>query len=88
MNTYSTGERGAALLEYVLLLGLIAVLGIAGLRSAGPAVSSAFDDAGRALGDQSASVVDSPADGPTPIGSSAGREFPGGGYAGGGKGKK
>lgn len=86
MNTKATRERGAAVLEYVLLLGLIAVLGIAGLRSAGPAVGSAFDDAAVALDGEVGLVVESPVG--AGILSSVDVRFPGGGYAGGGKGKK
>jgi Flp pilus assembly pilin Flp len=85
MNTRTTRERGAALLEYVLLLSLIALLGVAGLRSAGPAVGSAFDSAATALEGEAGLVVGSPG-APTP--SSVDVHFPGGGYAGSGKGKK
>jgi Flp pilus assembly pilin Flp len=86
MNTRRSRERGAALLEYVLLLSLIALIGVAGLRSAGPAVGSAFEDAGRALDGETGLVVESPVDRAIP--SSVGVRFPGGGHAGGGKGKK
>lgn len=52
----SRHEHGAALLEYALLIGLIALVAIGGLSMTGRATAGAFQDAGEALG--SSHVVD------------------------------
>jgi pilus assembly protein Flp/PilA len=46
---FSTNERGAALVEYALLLALIAVVCIAALTALGGQASSKFEDVGNSI---------------------------------------
>lgn len=43
------GERGATLAEYVLLLGLIAMLALIALRNMGQSVSNKFSEFGATI---------------------------------------
>ena len=47
---FATTERGAALVEYALLLALIAVVCIVALTTLGNQASSKFDSIGNSLG--------------------------------------
>lgn len=47
---FADSERGASLVEYALLVALIAVIAIVAIRFLGTSASSTFDDVGSSIG--------------------------------------
>lgn len=56
---FADSERGASLVEYALLVALIAVIAIVAIRFLGESASETFDDVGSSIG----GVSDGGADG-------------------------
>ena len=49
-NTKKSGESGASLVEYALLVALIAIVAMAGIRSVGSEVVQTYAESGQSFG--------------------------------------